>query len=160
MSFPTLSLTTLPDELIQQILRHVPPVSIPALQQVSIQFNDLTKEPLLWRHYCVKNFRYWSHEHEIQQKLKKYVADVDWKRLYVHRYCVDRTTRRILDSILASQTGRIDKYQNIVDLGYDAKDTLMHQYCVGNDAEDVLARRSALLAVLDTICGWLINNVS
>lgn len=144
MSFPNLSLATLPDELIQQILRHVPPISIPALQQVSRQFSDLTKEPLLWRYYCVQNFRCWSQEHDIHQKLKGYVADVDWKHLYEHRHIIDCTTRRTLDSILASQTGRIDKFQKIVDLGYDTKDTLMQQYRIGDDADDVLARRCAL----------------
>ena len=150
-----MSLINLPDELIQQILRHVPPISIPAVQQVSRQFNNLTKEPLLWRHYCIKNFRYWGQEHGFQQKLRGYVIDVDWEELYKHRYIIDRTTHRCLDSILASQIGRIGKYQEIVDLGYDAKDTLMHELDVGDDAEDVLARRCALLAASDVLSGCL-----
>ena len=157
MSFSNLSLTALPDELIQQILRHLPPVSIPALQVVSRQFNDLTKEPLLWRYYCLQNFRHWSQEHNLEQKLRGYVADVDWKQLYQHRHLIDRTIRRILDSILRSQTGRIEKYQSIVELGYDAKDTLMQQSNVGDDAEDVLARRCAPLIVSDR--GWLIRMI-
>lgn len=144
MSVSNISLATLPDELIQHILRHLPPLSIPALQQASRQFNDLTNEPLLWRYYCTQNFRYWSQEHDIQRKLKGYALDVDWKHLYEYRYIIDRTTRRTLDSILASQTGRIEKYQRIVDLGYDTKDTLMQQYHVGDDADDVLARRCGL----------------
>ena len=157
MAYSKLSLAGLPDEIFQQILYHVPPASIPALQQASKRFNDRTDEPLLWRHYCGTEFRYWSVEHGIRRKFGGYVADVDWKKLYEHRCAVDRTTRRIIDSILASQMGRIEKFQSIAELGYDAKDTLMQQYRIGDDAEDALARRYALLRARDTVSGRLMK---
>ncbi|KAI9871733.1 MAG: hypothetical protein M1830_002521 [Pleopsidium flavum] len=151
MAYPRLSITGLPDEIIQQILYYVPPASIPSLQQASKRFSDLTDEPLLWRYYCSTRFKYWSPEHDIKQKFGGYVTDVDWKKLYEHRCAVDRTTRRIIDSILASQMGRIEKFERIAELGYDAKDTLIQQYRVGDDAEDALARRY----YSDSVLGYL-----
>lgn len=138
-----LTLSTLPDEIIQQVLQHVPPLNAPALQRVSRRFNDLTNEPLLWRHYCVTYFRYWDEEHGIRQKLNGYAPDVDWKQLYRHRRAVDLATRRTLDSILEKQTGRVEKYHSIVAYGYDAKDTLLEQCGVSFRTDDVLARRFA-----------------
>lgn len=54
---------------------------------------------------------------------------------------VDRTTSHELDNILAGQRGRIRGSETIAELGYDAKDTLLRNLIVGDDAEDVLARR-------------------
>lgn len=56
---------------------------------------------------------------------------------------VDRITSQELDSILAGQCGRIKRSEIIVKMGYDAKDTLLRNLSVGDDAEDVLARRYA-----------------
>lgn len=54
---------------------------------------------------------------------------------------VDKTTSHELNSILARQRGRIKRSEIIAELGYDAKDTLLRNLNVGEDAEDVLARR-------------------
>lgn len=144
MAYSTVSLAGLPDEIIQQILCYTPSTSIPAMQQASKRFNDLAEEPLLWRHYCSTEFKYWSPEHDIRRKFTGHVAKVDWKKIYQHRFAVDRITSQTIDSILASQVGRIDKFQRIAELGYDAKDTILRQYRIGDDAEDVLARRYTL----------------
>jgi hypothetical protein len=51
--------------------------------------------------------------------------------------------------------GRIEKFQSIAELGYDAKDTLMQQY-IGDDAEDALAQVCSARA-RDTVSGRLMK---
>ncbi|KAH0558805.1 hypothetical protein GP486_004559 [Trichoglossum hirsutum] len=138
---PVRSLLDLPDEIVHAILIYIPPVDLPSVQQVSRRFNRLSNEPFLWRYHCKTQFKYWDPSHNIRQKFKQDVASVDWKRLCVHRLVVDRSATRLLNSILESQTGRIVRTQQIVDLGYDAKDTLLRHCHAGDETEDVLARR-------------------
>ncbi len=135
-----LTLDKLPNEIIYQILLCIPPSSVPVLQQVSKQFNDLS-QPLLWRHHCSTLFRYWSPEHAIDEKFNGPVAKVDWKKIFAERRRIDRSISREIDSILGSQVGRIEKTSRIVEHGYDAKDTLLRHLSVADDADDVLARR-------------------
>lgn len=59
----------------------------------------------------------------------------------MHREEVECRTTRILDSILESQVGRIEKFQEISEFGYDAKDTLLEHCQTDDNAEDVLARK-------------------
>ena len=136
----TVTLSELPTEIIYHILLYLPPSSVPTLQQVSTQFNELS-QPLLWRHHCSTQYKYWSPEHNIKETFNEPVAKIDWKKLFAERHAVNRSTTRELDSILASQVGRIDKTERIIAHGYDAKDTLLRHLDAGNDAEDVLARR-------------------
>ena len=136
----TITLDKLPNEIIFQILLYIPPSSVPALQQVSKQFNDLS-QPLLWRYHCNTSFRYWSPEHAIDEKFNGPVAKVDWKKVFAERRQIDRSISREIDSILDSQVGRIEKTSRIVGFGYDAKDTLLRHLSVADDADDVLARR-------------------
>lgn len=130
----------LPNEIIYQILLCVPPASVTKVQQVSRQFNDLS-QPILWRYYCSSQYAYWDPRHQIQEKLSGPVAKVDWKKLFSERSSVDRMTDREVDSILETQRGRIRKTERIVAYGYDAKDTLLRHLSVGDEADDVLARR-------------------
>lgn len=75
------------------------------------------------------------------QKFRGNVGDVDWKALYTYRLQVATDTTELLDSILASQTHRIEKFESIGEFGYDAKDVLL-RHCRTDDAvDDVLARR-------------------
>jgi F-box protein 21 len=136
----TVTLSELPTEVIYQVLLHLPPSSVPTLQQVSTQFNELS-QPLLWRHHCRTLYHYWSPERNIEEKFNEPVAKVDWKQLFAERHRINRSTSREIDSILASQVSRIDKTERIVGHGYDAKDTLLRQLSVSDDTEDVLARR-------------------
>ena len=138
---PAHSLSDLPDEVVQAILFYVPRESLPSVLAVSKRFNRLSNEPLLWRYHCHTQFKYWDPNHKIRQKFRERVGLVDWKQLYIYRCTVDRKATRLLNSILESQTGRIGKIQQIVDLGYDAKDTLLRHCHVGSETEDVLARR-------------------
>ncbi|KAL9034881.1 MAG: hypothetical protein Q9180_005163 [Flavoplaca navasiana] len=143
-------LADLPTEILYQILLSVPPASIPTLQQVCRKFNDLS-QPLIWRHHCQKHFKYWRPEHDIQAKYAQAPAKVNWKRLFQIRHLGDRKISQRLENILSSQTGRIEQSENILEYGYNAKDTLLRHLNVRDDAEDVLARRYYSDAVLGAV---------
>ncbi|KZF26066.1 hemimethylated DNA binding domain-containing protein [Xylona heveae TC161] len=147
---------SLPDEVIQSIFWFVPAESLASIQSVCKRFRYLAIEPILWRHLCLTRFRYWDPTHLIKQKSACPVAQVDWRQLFVERALLDRKATKLLDSILASQKGRIDKFQAIVNLGYGAKDTLLQHLHVSESAEDVLARRYYSSAVL----GCLHRNIA
>lgn len=72
---------------------------------------------------------------------------MDWKTLYIYRKHIDIRTTDLLNSILKGQTNRIQKFKEIAEFGYDAKDTLLRHCRVDGDVEDVLARRSVLLII-------------
>ncbi|KAL6721101.1 hypothetical protein ACLMJK_000201 [Lecanora helva] len=145
-----IKLSDLPNEIIYQILLCVPPASVTKVQQVSRQFNELA-QPILWRHYCETRYTYWSSEHHIREKLSGAVAKVDWKSIFSERHKVDRMIDRGIDSILETQKGRVKKAESIVTHGYDAKDALLRHMAVGDDADDVLARRFYSDAVLGAL---------
>ncbi|EEP82125.1 conserved hypothetical protein [Uncinocarpus reesii 1704] len=138
----------LPDEIVQCILAWTTPASTVALGQTSWRYWAITNSPLLWRLYCLNHFIYWGNCHRFQQKLNLPVSQVDWKGLYKRRHLVDIAVTDILESVLATQTGRIEKVHKIVSFGYDAKDTLMRHAQIGSDHEDYLARRNAILGCL------------
>ena len=77
----------------------------------------------------------------MQHKFSGAVSKVDWKKIFTQRHGIARSISRNIDSILSSQSGRIEKAEKIMGHGYDAKDTLLRHLNVGDDAEDVLARR-------------------
>ncbi|CAG7997806.1 unnamed protein product [Penicillium salamii] len=141
------SLIHLPDEILNSVLCYSSPRSCAALEQTNTRFRPVTNEPLLWREYCQSHYKFWDNRHEIRQKLSRPVQSTDWKALFVSRYLVDCSVTRILGCILDSQTGRIEKFRSVVDLGYDAKDTLLRHGCV-NSGDDVLARRYYARALL------------
>lgn len=136
------SLNALPDEVLQHILFFVSPRDVLLnVQRASKRFNGLGNEPLLWRHHCRVQFKYWDSKHRIRQKFLGSVGDVDWKALFTHRQRVDFQTTTILDSILEDQVNRIKKFNAIAEFGYDAKDSLLRHCHTSETADDVLARR-------------------
>lgn len=139
-----ITLSELPIEILHQIISYVPPSSVPSVHIVSRKFNNLS-QPLLWRYHCRTQFKYWSHEHDIKQKLSGSVIETDWKRLFSERYSIDRSITCDIDGILASQRNRIEKAERIMGRGYDAKDALLQHLNVDDDAEDFLARRYCLM---------------
>ncbi|KAI9369452.1 Hemimethylated DNA-binding protein YccV like-domain-containing protein [Aspergillus egyptiacus] len=143
-----LSLDDLPEEILHNILWFCHPHGSAALEGTARRFRGVTNEPLLWRHYCLTHFRFWGRVHDIQVKLSSAVSTVDWKALYIARHLVDGATGRLLDSILTSQTGRIEKFRSVVKFGYDAKDTLLRNISISPDTEDYLARRYYAEALL------------
>lgn len=155
-----LSLERLPEEVLHSILRVSSPTDTAALQQTSRKFGGVTSEPLLWRHYCQQNYHFWDSKHEIALKFASPASLVDWKSLYVQRRRVHSSVTRLLDSILASQTGRIEKFRAVINFGYDAKDALLCHSQV-KSGEDHLARRYALHLRLPTLiyrCSPLVNS--
>ncbi|PGH16083.1 hypothetical protein AJ80_05298 [Polytolypa hystricis UAMH7299] len=144
----TASLSGLPEEVLHAILCYLPPTSTAALEQTSTRFRNVTNAPLLWRFYCRSCFTYWDKKHDIAHKYSSPIWVVPWKQLYKERHAIDTTTTRILDSILTSQTGRIEKFHMIVNFGYDAKDTLVQHAKAGTHLEDYLARRYYSNAIL------------
>ncbi|KAE8131150.1 Hemimethylated DNA-binding protein YccV like-domain-containing protein [Aspergillus pseudotamarii] len=136
-----LSLDNLPEEILHTILCYCRPCSAAALQQTAHRFEHSTNEPLLWRFYCQAYFKYWDSKHDILQKLSAPVCAVDWKALYVSRHLTECTASHLLDSILAGQTGRIEKFRALIDLGYDVKDTLIRNISSELETDDHLARR-------------------
>ena len=135
-----ISLNDLPNEIVYEILLYVSPVSLTKVQQVSRQFNELS-QPILWRHHCSTQFKYWDPDHGMPEKLSGPVVQANWKRIFSTRLHVDRMINHIINSILETQVGRIDKTEEIVVHGYDAKDVLLRNLEVGKEADDVLARR-------------------
>lgn len=147
------SLGYLPEEILHSILCHLHPRSAAALEQTSHRFKNVTNGPLLWRHYCEIYYKSWDKKHEILRKLAVPVSCVDWKALFISRYHIDRAVTRLLDSILASQTGRIEKFRAVINYGYDAKDTLLRHSKV-ESGEDHLARRWVHLTPLLSDPPW------
>ncbi|KAL8837373.1 MAG: hypothetical protein Q9170_002544 [Blastenia crenularia] len=133
----------------------VPPASIPAFQRVCRKFNELS-QPILWRHHCKAQFKYWSAEHEIQAKFLQDAAKVDWKHVFQNRHLSNVAIDHDMESILSGQTGRIDKSERIIAHGFDAKDTLLRHLNVSDDVEDVLARRY----YSDTVLGGLHRTIA
>lgn len=146
-----LSLVCLPEEILHSILCYCPPSSPAALAQTARRFRNVTNDPILWRFYCQAYFKLWDVKHDLPNKLASPVASVDWKALYVRRHLIDREVSRVLDSILETQAGRIEKFQAIISIGYDAQDTLLRHASVDAGAEDVLARRFALTYICDEL---------
>ncbi|TVY80857.1 F-box only protein [Lachnellula suecica] len=142
------SFNDLPDEILQQVLYFVPPRDVLLSTQITTKrLYNLSSQPLLWRHHCRVQFKYWDPEHRILQKFLGGVGDVDWKALYVHRANVDAETTRVFNSIIEGQVNRIQKSKIIADFGYDAKDTLLLHCHADEGAEDYLARRQAPLKI-------------
>lgn len=149
-----LSLNQLPEEILHSILCHSHPRSATALQQTSCRFGDVTKRPLLWRHYCRTYYKFWDRRHDIHRKFILPASSVDWKALFILRYQIDGSVTQLLDSILASQAGRIEKFRAVIEFGYDAKDTLLRNSQV-QDGEDHLARRCVLNQAISPISSVL-----
>ncbi|RDW61281.1 uncharacterized protein DSM5745_10779 [Aspergillus mulundensis] len=132
-----LSLGDLPEEILYNILLFCDAIDSVAVGSTARRFRGVTNEPLLWRNYC--------------QTFSHFPQVADWKALYISRYLIDRATSRLFDSILANQTGRIEKLRSIINFGCDAKDTLLRNLSVDSSAEDYLARRYYAKALLTSL---------
>ena len=136
-----MNLCDLPSEVVHQILLLIQPTSLPKLELVSKRFSEFANQPLLWQHHCRDQFMYWNAARNMKEKFAGNVADTDWKELYSERYKIDRNVTLGINSLLATQTGRIQTSAEIVGFGHEAKDTLISHCNTGDDADDVLARR-------------------
>ncbi|EEY23624.1 F-box domain-containing protein [Verticillium alfalfae VaMs.102] len=143
------TLEEIPDEIIHHILSYVSPENnLLSVQLLSRRLNTIANEPLLWRQHCRTSFKYWGPDHDFQAKLDGKVSDVDWKGLFLVRKATNARISNLFDGILATKLGRVRRFEQICLLGYDAKDFLLEQCHTIDTADDVLARRKALLASL------------
>lgn len=154
-----LTLDRLPDEILLSILCYSPPSSSAALTQTARRFRNVTNEPTLWRFYSQAYFNFWDAKHEMSKKLASPVLLVNWRTLYIRRHLIDGMVSKLVDSILQTQTGRIEKFRAIIDLGYDAKDTLLRHISVNPEKKDFLARRFALDTIYPSLMCFILTFV-
>ncbi|KAJ2904643.1 uncharacterized protein MKZ38_007479 [Zalerion maritima] len=146
------SLNVFPDEIIQHILEYLPPENtLRCFQLVSRRSCRIANEPTLWKHYCRTSFKYWRPDHGIPQKIQVKEANVDWKSIFIERKRTNHSVAKILDGILSTKVRRNQRIGYICQQGYDAKDFLLQQCRVDDDAEDALARRYFSNIILDSI---------
>lgn len=132
----------LPDEVVQHILLFLSPARIVEnVQLVSKRFNRLSGDPLLWKHHCQVDFKYWDSKHQIRRKFRGDAHVENWRSIYAYRMRIHARATRLLDSIIADQVNRISKYKQIADIGYDVKDTLLLHCHSPSTQDDHLARR-------------------
>lgn len=134
-------LLQLPDELLHEILTHLPPRDLVACQLTCKTLDGLCAESLVWRRHCETEYRRWDKSHDFVALLAAPPISVKWKHLLAQRRRQDQHVREDIDCVLSSQTRRIDRIKDIASLGYDATDELLRHVEVADDAEDVLARR-------------------
>lgn len=142
----------LPDEIISHILDYLDPAAtLTTIPRLSKRFHRIADTQLLWKHYCEASYRYWQPDHAIKEKLRNRSTDTDWKALFTVRLQRNRRIGQLLEDIIASRVSRLQKTEEICQYGYDAKDFLLSQCKIGDDADDVLARRFYSCNVLDSI---------
>ncbi|KAL2752215.1 hypothetical protein ACRALDRAFT_1066266 [Sodiomyces alcalophilus JCM 7366] len=145
-------LDQIPDEIIHHILTFVSPEdNLLRVQLLSRRLNALANEPLLWRQHCRTSFAHWDPSHDLPGKLGAPVSDVDWKALFLLRKARNVHVANLFDSILATKFGRMEKFEQICRLGYDARDFLLEQCHTIDSADDVLARRYHSKAILASL---------
>ncbi|KAI1773755.1 hypothetical protein F4818DRAFT_421656 [Hypoxylon cercidicola] len=143
---------SLPDEIVHHILLYVSPEeTLSKIALLSKRFNRVAQEPLLWRFYCKASFKYWDSGHRFKERLAGNVRDTDWKRLFLVRLARNACIAHLVDGIITSRVGRLQKIEQVCQYGYDAKDYLLGQCQVPDSTEDVLARRYYSCSVLDSI---------
>lgn len=134
------SLDSLPDEVLQLILTHLPPATTIAVQRTSKRFVDVVNEALLWKAYCQSSFRWWDQAWHFSEKLVD-PSFFDWKGVFANRFSSTRRTKSALDNIVAEEIGRLDGIQAILATGYDAKDALLDLYWNSSSSPNHLAQR-------------------
>ena len=134
------SIANIPNEIVHHTFGHLPPVAFGAVQLVCRRFFGLLNS-MNWHEMCRKYFKYWDHRNGKGVDLLQSGSNLDWKRSFVARHRIDLEVTNLLSSVLTSQTGRLSKIERVVELGYDAKDTLLRHLAVDDATDDVLARR-------------------
>lgn len=146
------SLCDIPDEIVRHILWYLPPEdTLLSFQLLSRRYHHIANEPLLWRWYCQKSFRYWHPRHRFHEKLAALASSVDWKGLWITRKQINKRIAQLLNEVLRTKVGQMRNLGQICEMGYDAKDYLLEQCHCDENAEDVLARRYYAHTALDSI---------
>ncbi|TGZ80158.1 YccV-like-domain-containing protein [Ascodesmis nigricans] len=136
------TLLFLPRELLLQIISYLPDEDNVSVAQTCTKLKLVCSWPVENRKRCLQ-YKYWEDEHDISNKFAhRPITDIDWRKMFTHRFNVDRRTTAILNRIIESPTNRIVHFNEIADFGYDAKDTLERHAMVKDDEVlDPLARR-------------------
>lgn len=137
-----MSLVLLPDEVVHHLLHYVPPEdTLLAFQFLCKRLKRLANVNVLWKYYCRSSFTYWDQQEEYSCMLREPASKTSWKRMYLVRRSRNNQISTLLDGIIASKVGRIEKMEKVCRLGYDAKDFLLSQCRSDPTADDFLARR-------------------
>ena len=136
----TSRLVQLPDEVIQVILSHLPPLGNIALQQTCRHFANVGNESLLWRKYCQDNFKWWDRKNQFTARLQD-ASFTAWKELFASRHKNSQATRKAVANIVAEEVGRLDSLKVILDAGYDAKQDLLDMFWNSASSQSHLAQR-------------------
>lgn len=154
----SLTLLSLPDELIHAILLYADAEAVIALQQTCRRFSEVTTSAVLWRSHCLQSYQFWDESHDISRRVKEAATATPWKDMYSKRRMVDVVVTGILDNIIRKMHARIRRYRDILTFGYDAKDILLRHAQVGHSHPDFLARRYVLFSVSAiSPYSWLIS---
>ena len=138
---PPPTLTTLPSEVIQNILYLLPPASALALERTCSTLLTNTASPLLWRHYCLTSWRKWDRSHDLSSNSSSNSIG-DWRSLFAQRARTRKAVQRLVERVVTEDAGRIGRLERIVKLGWDGVETLLEGFegAVAG-CEDELARR-------------------
>lgn len=131
-----LTLSSLPTEILQNIVCLVSPEDAIALAQASHRLLEITYEPLVWRHFCLSRYRFWDDKWHSKLKGK----EAEWRDVYCQKREIDQKVMSFFEQIITRQSGRIDLFQGISNFRYDAKDVLLEQTKVSQNAADYLSR--------------------
>lgn len=136
-----LTLTDLPDETIQTVFLHLSLQDLVACQSSCKSLALLSRNVLLWKQQCQTEYRFWHPRHNFGSLLRKPAVDVDWEQLLRTRKNSDLLVRKTLEGVLATSHRRLENIRTVVDLGDDAREALLKELTLAEDAEDVLARK-------------------
>ncbi|KAK4187835.1 hypothetical protein QBC35DRAFT_409613 [Podospora australis] len=146
------SLDGFPDEILRQILVYVSPEDLFFnIQPASRRLHRIGNDPFLWKNHCVNSFVYWREHHRFREKLDQPVLATDWRALWHTRHRGNRKVARLLNGIIRTKVGQVERTEGIAELGIDAKDYLLAQVHADDSHEDVLARRYYAQTTLDSL---------
>lgn len=150
MARPTI--VDLPTEILEAIILYLDPPSLICFSRANKFIKNLTADaPIIWRNLCRTQFKSWDWRHDIETKFAGPLSDVDWRSLYIQRVKTGDHTRKLLDGIINSQLGRIERINEIARYGTDVKDILLEEKACPKDRDDILARYFYATAVLERI---------
>ncbi|KAB5526291.1 hypothetical protein GE09DRAFT_1150893, partial [Coniochaeta sp. 2T2.1] len=148
------------DELLLHIFLDVPPEdNLLSLQLVSKKFHAVANDQTVWKQHCVSSFQYWSDEGWFRDNIRRSAGPekdknknkVDWKEVFLRRKRINARIGRLFDEIIQTKVDRLERFEQICEYGFDAKDFLLEQLGTREEAEDVLARRYFGTTLLDSL---------
>ncbi|CAK7262887.1 hypothetical protein SEPCBS57363_000274 [Sporothrix epigloea] len=133
----------IPDELVVAILYLLPSSDIAdSVQLLSRRFYYLSQEPKLWLARCRSDYKHWSAPFCRRLARAGPANHGPWKQMWINRRRCDASTAWHFEHVLSSKVKRVRHLEAICRRGLNAKDFLLEQYSLADNAtDDVLARR-------------------